>query len=358
MKWPLHGSNPQYLYQSMGIPLPDHYIDFSANINPLGPPLSLKEKWGQAFELINDYPDPKAYKFSLKAAEKEGLPMNWILPGNGGSELIALIARMIAGKRVLIVQPAFSEYEEACKANGCQIGYHVLEEGKWELKSDSLIQKLDHYDALFLCNPNNPTGKSFSRSAISHVLEESSTRNCFVIIDEAFYDFTEEVHSFASYIPIYPNLMILRSMTKMYSIPGIRLGYVIARPPVLEKMASFQPHWSVNAIALMAGEECLKAVEHEQNTRQYIGKQRSRLVKFFQEKGYEVSNSSVNFYLLRDPNHIDQLPLIQFLLENGIVPRHTYHFPSLEGSWIRLAIKRKKENDRLMEVLAKWRTVQ
>ncbi|EIJ79900.1 threonine-phosphate decarboxylase [Bacillus methanolicus PB1] len=357
MKWPLHGSNPQYLYQSMGVPLPDHYIDFSANINPLGPPPSLKEKWGQAFELINDYPDPKAYQFSIKAAEKEGLPVNWILPGNGGSELIALIARLLAGKRVLIVQPAFSEYEEACKANGCQIGYHILEEGKWELMSESIISELDHYDALFLCNPNNPTGTSFSRHAISRVLKESAAKNCFVIIDEAFYDFSEEVHSFASSIQTYPNLMVLRSMTKMYSIPGIRLGYAIAHPHVLKEMAVFQPHWSVNALALMAGEECLKANEHVRKTRRYIGMQRSRLVKFFQENGYEVSNFNVNFYLVRDSDYIDQLPLICFLLEHGIVPRHTYHFPGLEGRWIRLAIKREDENDRLMEVLAKWRTV-
>lgn len=351
MKWPSHGSNPQYLYKAMGLSLPDQFIDFSANINPLGPPHALKEKWNDFYSEITVYPDPNAIKLKGMIADREGISSDSILIGNGGADLITLVARMLAGKKILIVQPAFSEYEKACQANNCVIIYHQLEELGFELT----LPDLSSIDALFLCNPNNPTGVHFSAEMVRTIIEEAEKQHCFVVLDEAFYDFLLDYQSMIPYIDRFKNLIIIRSMTKMFAIPGIRLGYLAAAPHIIVELSSLQSHWSTNTIALLAGELCLQDEAFIKKTQDYIEDERKRLFAYFEGTDFEFSPSKINFYLLRDTNLNEQLKLFEFLLDNGIIPRHTFNFPGLEGNWLRFAIKNKAENDQLMEVLSQWR---
>lgn len=355
MKWPAHGSNPQYLFSALNIPLPDQMVDFSANINPLGPPNILKQRWERLFDVVSDYPDPKGEKLKRKLAEREDLDQSQILIGNGGAELISLIGRMLAGKRVIIVQPAFSEYEEACRINGCTVDYHQLEPSSWDFKLEELSVKLQKADAVFLCNPCNPTGVYYSKSVLHDLIKECQRQECLLIIDEAFYDFLSEYESIVRYIKEYPHLLIIRSMTKMFAIPGLRLGYLMAGQPIIERIGSCQPHWSMNALALKTGEWCLESESHIKETRELVQKERDRLFNFYKEKEFIVSPTRVNFYLLRDPAINDQLPFFQFLITKGIIPRHTMNFHGLEGNWLRFAIKGSNENDKLMEAIAVWR---
>ncbi|MFE8702983.1 threonine-phosphate decarboxylase CobD [Cytobacillus sp. FJAT-54145] len=353
MKWPSHGSNPQYLYQELGLSLPLDYIDFSANINPLGPPQVLKEKWADFYNEINDYPDPYGVRLKQLIAKKENVHEDTILLGNGGAELITLIGRLLYGKDVLIVSPTFSEYEKACRVNKCTVHYHLLQEPNWGLSVSDL--NLEKMNAVFLCHPNNPTGVQYSYSTILAVLEKCEQNGAYLVIDEAFYDFLEDYIPLTPLLQRYPNLILLRSMTKMYSIPGIRLGYVLANWTVIKKLAGYQPHWSVNSLAMMVGEECLREESFTLHTQTYISQERKVLFSFFEKAGFEYSPSRVNFYLVRDSSLTDQLPLFYFLLKKGIVPRHTFNFPNLEGRWLRFAVKSKEENARLMEVLSEWR---
>ncbi|KON85713.1 histidinol phosphate aminotransferase [Sporosarcina globispora] len=355
MTWPSHGSNPQYLYEAMDKPMPADRIDFSANINPLGPPRELKDKWGNLFQYITDYPDPHAAFLKSKLAAEEGIKETQILVGNGGAELITLIGRMIAGKSVLIIQPAFSEYEEACRVNNCTVYYHQLEPEDWGLNVEALSEKLKFADVLFFCNPNNPTGVFYPLSIVEELIKKCRIHNCLLIMDEAFYDFVEGYQSIVPFIGRDSNVVVLRSMTKMFSIPGLRLGYMMASERLIERAASLKPHWSVNALALKAGEWCLNSNEHVRLTKNLIRQERERLVQFYRNLDFEVSPSSVNFYVLRDSSLDVQLPLFQFLLEKGIIPRHTMNFPGLEGRWLRFAIKGPKDNDRLMEAMQEWR---
>ncbi|WP_026580708.1 threonine-phosphate decarboxylase CobD [Bacillus sp. J33] len=357
MKWPSHGSNPQYLYEAMNKQMPAERIDFSANINPLGPPRQIKDRWKSLFECITDYPDPNASFLKKRLAETEGVKETQILIGNGGAELISLIGRMLAGKRVLIIQPAFSEYEEACRVNGCTVVYHQLEPENWSLDMEALSLKLKDADALFFCNPNNPTGVFYPSVIVEELIKRCSVNNCLLVMDEAFYDFACDYRSIVPFIKSTSHVMVLRSMTKMFSIPGLRLGYLLANEILIEKAAALKPHWSVNALALKAGEWCLESEEHVQVTKKLIKQERDRLKIFFRQLDFAVSPSSVNFYLLKDPNLDSQLPLFQFLLEIGIIPRHTMNFPGLEGKWLRFAIKGPQENDRLMEAMQEWRKV-
>ncbi|MDR7001825.1 threonine-phosphate decarboxylase CobD [Neobacillus niacini] len=355
MNWPAHGSNPRYLYEAMGLTLPKEYVDYSANINPLGPPPSLKEKWMDFYQEIHVYPDPFASGLKERIAKKEQIPVESILIGNGGAELIALAARKFSGKKIVIIQPAFSEYEKNCRVNQCEIVYHQLHGPEFELDLADLQSSLIGATALFICNPNNPTGIQYPASTILSIMDECEQQNCSVILDEAFYDFLVDYHSFLPYINQYSNLIIIRSMTKMFAIPGIRLGYLVAEPSVIQDLTELQSHWSTNAIALLAGELCLQEEGFLKETQNYIFQERKRLFNFFQNQNFMVTPSDVNFYLMRDPYLKDQMELFEFLLHNGLIPRHTFNFPGLEGSWLRFAIKGSEENDRLLEVLVKWR---
>jgi threonine-phosphate decarboxylase len=352
---PSHGSNPQHLFKSLGLLIPEKYIDFSANINPLGPPPALKEKWNDFYQEITVYPDPFAEKLKQRIADREQISIDSILIGNGGAELITLVSRFLFGKKVVVVEPSFSEYEKACRVNNCEIQYHPLMGPHFELNFEELLPSIMSADALFLCNPNNPTGIQYPVSTVLSIIQECEKQNCFVILDEAFYDFLVNYQSFIPYIRKFSNLIIIRSMTKMFAIPGIRLGYLAAAPNLIAEISKYQPHWSINSIALLAGELFLQDEEFIKTTQAYISEERERLFTFFKKHQFVMTSSEVNFYLLRDSNHKEQKNLFEFLLQKGIIPRHTYNFPGLEGKWLRFAIKSKEENGKLMEVLLEWR---
>lgn len=354
MKWPTHGSNPHYLFRALNIPQPERLIDLSANINPLGPPPNLKEKWSSFFGKISDYPDPYANSLKERIALKENISKKSILIGNGGAEMITLVGRLLAGKNILIIQPTFSEYEQACRANDCHVTYHQIDKN-WGLNLPELVEKLPKVDALFLCNPNNPLGLCFPFDTVSQLAKACNDNGCYLVIDEAFYDFWEDYQSLIPILKENKHVIILRSMTKMFAIPGLRLGYALADESIIHLLSKTQPHWSVNVVALLAGEECLKDTTFIQETNDYIRKERQKLFSFFQSEGYAVSPSETNFYVLQDPNIDAQFPLFTYLLHHGVVPRHTMNFPGLEGKWLRFAIKSENENGCLMDLLKGWK---
>lgn len=356
MNWPAHGSNPQYLYEAAGLEQPGEVIDFSANINPFGPPPKFQEQWGDLFRGIEKYPDPQTTLLKKKLAGRERIEETEILIGNGGAEIISLIGRLLTGKHVMIVEPAFSEYEQACKVNNCEISYFQLSQD-WKVEIELLAKKLGSVDALFFCNPNNPTGLYFNKQTIQKLLTLCKEHNCYLIVDEAFYDFVPEYDSLVPYLKSYPHFILLRSMTKMYAIPGLRLGYVMARAEIIARLSNYQPHWSVNSISMKVGEYCLEEEEYVQQTVRFIGSERERLFEFYRKNQFEVSNSKVNFYLLRDPSLDDQYLLFKYLLEKGIVPRHTFNFPGLKGRWLRFAVRTSGENQLLMEAMLEWRRI-
>lgn len=335
--------------------MPETVIDFSANINPIGPPATVKDRWNELFSLVSDYPDPTAGRLTGLLAKKEGVRKEQILVGNGGAELISLVGRLLFGKKTLIIQPAFSEYEEACRVNQCEVRYHLMDVDRWELRIDELLVSLREVDAVFLCNPNNPTGMFFPKHTIEVLARECARYGTLLIVDEAFYDFIEEYESIVSCLQHCENMIILRSMTKMFSIPGIRLGYLMANEALLAKIRESKPHWSVNAIAMKVGEWCLSESDFVEQTIQLIKQEREKLQSFYREQEFSYSPSTVNFYLLKDTKVSDQFPFFRFLMEKGMIPRHTMNFPGLDGKWLRLAIKGENEHERLLEVMSAWR---
>lgn len=355
MQLPSHGSNPAHLYKALEMDQPERIVDFSVNINPLGPPAAIKYRWQDWYEGIYDYPDPSCTTLKQTIALREGVTESHLLPGNGASELITLIARHLHGKKVLIIQPAFSEYASACRMENCTISHFLLNPPDWNLEGVLLQQKLSAVDAVFFCHPNNPTGVQYDRTTIDWLIDTCEQTKTLLIIDEAFYDFSSSPISSIKKAGQSPFLLVLRSLTKMYGIAGLRLGFLAGHPELLLEISKSQPHWSVNAIALKAGTECLNAVHHPEQTCVYIEKERKRLFSFFQEIGFVHSPSAINFYLIRDPSWDSQQELFMYLLRKGLVLRHTYNFPGLEGKWLRAAVKKEEENQLLMEALIQWK---
>lgn len=334
---------------------PKKIIDFSVNINPLGAPKVLEEKWDDWFFTINDYPDPHVNPLMEQLAAQENIPITHLLVGNGAAEIITLIARYLAGSKVAVIHPAFSEYATACKNENCEVVQIVLSEPRWNLDVAMLETKLQEVEAIFLCNPNNPTGIHYDQEIIESLIEACKKNHTLCIIDEAFYDFISEPVTFIKKVLYQDHVLIIRSLTKMYSIAGLRLGFLAGNPALLQEIGKTKPHWSVNTLAMRAAIACLQDKSHPVKTRKFIETERTAIFQKLKQLGFEHSMSHLNFYLLRDPGLSTQKRLFHYLLERGLVLRHTENFPGIEGKWLRVAIKQPGANKKLLEALAAWK---
>ncbi|WP_096201009.1 threonine-phosphate decarboxylase CobD [Bacillus sp. FJAT-45350] len=356
MQLPKHGANPNQFVSALGMEMKEDSIDFSVNTNPLGFPTILKDTWEQYIENIDQYPDPNSEKLTKAIADHANVDSTQVLVGNGAAEIIFLIANHFRNKNVLIIEPTFTEYRDACEAFDCNVQSFTLNADDWTFNIGQLINQLENIDLLFLCHPNNPTGVTYERQKLELLFKQALSNNVTVVIDEAFYDFSTSNITVSNMLPSYENLLISRSLTKMYGIAGLRLGYLLANQEWIKNLKKLQQPWSINGLAQQAGLVCLDDKEHVKKTAKYIKNERTRLQFELEKIGYEVSNSQVNYYLLKEKGKNEDLqPLIQFLINHCIIPRHTYNFPVLNGRYIRLAVKTHEENNRLLSILKEWK---
>lgn len=360
MLLPEHGANPDFLLRSLKINMGNERMaDFSVNTNPFGPPKALFEHWEEYQKYVSLYPDPSSALLKEKIACINGVKPDEVLVGNGAAELIYLLSSYFQRKRVLIVEPTFSEYRKSSESYDCHIDSVLLTaQDDWQLDVLQIKEKIrtGRFAALFLCHPNNPTGRIYNRELLLEILNEAERFGVKVIVDEAFYDFCTKDITVVPYIANFSQLIVLRSLTKIFSIPGLRLGYAIMNEKLAKRIAKRQHPWNVNAIAQIAGLQLLKERSFICRSAEKISSERNRLFRQLAALGYDVSPSEVNYYLLKETNkEEDMLSFIKFLLKSGIVPRHTYNFAGLDGKYVRLAIKEKKENDKLLAVLKRWK---
>ncbi|SDM99851.1 L-threonine O-3-phosphate decarboxylase [Fictibacillus solisalsi] len=357
MLLPNHGANPELLARSLETELKENSLDFSVNVNPYPPLSCLKEDWDSLYEDILHYPHPSAAPFVQLAAKMAGLGSEQVLAGNGAAELIFLIAQAYRGANVLIIEPAFSEYREACEANGCRVeSFITQEESKWGISFVELEKCLEDKELCFLCHPNNPTGTALDSFQLERLLHLCSEKKVTLVVDEAFVHFMENPVTAVPLLAQHNNLIILRSLTKMFHLPGLRLGYAMSSLDLILQMKKYQPPWSVNGPAQKIGMLCL---EHEKlfaaDSAEKTASERKRLFPALHRLGFEPSPSLVNFYLLREKGEEkDQMSLIKYLLSKRIIVRHTFNFKGLEGRFIRLAIRTAQENDVLLDTLEGW----
>lgn len=350
MQYPAHGANAESLYQLLGLKMPDTIIDLSENVNPAGAPPSVKSAWSGLFDTVSQYPHEQAEPFRSKAARFHQVATEHIVVGNGAAECLMVLARFFSEKTVGVLEPSFSEYKRTLLQENVQVEPILAEDiCTYRFSTEKIKDHMQKVDAIYLCNPNNPTGVLTSRRQIEHLLEYGQQVSCDIVVDEAFMDWTDETESVIPLIDKYENLIVLRSMTKMYAMAGIRLGYIISQQA--EKFIGYFPHWNVSGMAIQIGCLCLTEYHYIQEARQQSSETRRDLTYFLRQHGCEVTDSAANFLLFKLPSNIDPDHFFTSLLSQGIVLRHTKNYTGLDGQWFRLALKRPEQMNIFKQVL-------
>ncbi|HBA88959.1 MAG TPA: threonine-phosphate decarboxylase [Geobacter sp.] len=347
-----HGGNVFAAARSLGIP-PDRIIDFSASINPLGMAPGVREALAGCFERLLHYPDKGAAELKEQLAAYHAVDAGEIAVANGSTELIHLLPRVVRGRRGLIVAPAFAEYAFALERSGWEVDYFTLRaDDGFALSLPALQEKVAAgCDMLFLCNPANPTGALLPTRDIRAIIEMCDRSGTFLVLDEAFIDFCE-AESAKQLIRQCQRGILLRSMTKFFAIPGLRLGYAIAARETIEAIAALQDPWSVNTAAQVAGIASLKDADYCRRTREYIDRERERFAAgLAQLPGVKVFPGRANYLLVQLRDGMTAGELRERLVPEGVLIRDCGNFQGLDGRFFRVAVRRREENEVLLELL-------
>ena len=362
-----HGGNIYKIFREKNI---KEILDYSSNINPYGVPESLKQKIIENIGILERYPDPDYVELREKLAELNKVDISNITVGNGATESIFLFMKVLKPENVLIVSPTFGEYERAVRAwdssenREIEIEYFELEEkDEFRLNIGKLKKELEKkYDLAIICNPNNPTGKFLKMAETEEILKECNKYDTKLFIDEAFIEFLEDglKESIVNSGENKKNLFVTRAFTKFFAIPGLRLGYGIYFDKSLgKKIAEKKEPWSVNNIAEMAGITVLDDTEYIEETLSWITEEKKYMYEKLDEiSGIKPYKTEVNFICVKIKDELfskgmNVKKLREKMIEEGILIRDASNFKFLDERFFRLAIKDRRSNDRVIEVLKK-----
>jgi L-threonine-O-3-phosphate decarboxylase len=349
---PRHGGNLAWASAQASCP-PTQIVDFSASINPLGPPKSAIAAIHEHLQDLRAYPDPDAALLRKQLSEFHHLPMDWILPGNGAAELLTWACRELAMlHHVDLPTPAFNDYQRALQSFGAKIVQYpipVQEEGLQRLPKILQTAAFKRQSGLLLNNPHNPTGQILSQAVLIPLLRNYD----LVVVDEAFMDFLypQDPYSLVGMVRHYPNLVILRSLTKFYSLPGLRLGYAIGHPSRLQRWQQWRDPWSVNTLAIAAGVAALADHDFQTETLQWFSQTQPKLFDQLQAlTRCSPLSSVVNFFLVRYEGSVQSLQE-RLLKRYKLLIRDCASFPDLGDRYFRVAVRTEAENDQLIRAL-------
>lgn len=328
---------------------PQRLLDFSANINPLGMPESLKKAIFLNMDRLERYPDPAYPGLYQALAAHHQLPASWFLAGNGETEVIYTLVQALAPRHALLVAPGFAEYRRALQQVGCQIETFMLKEAEgWQLTASILTALTADLDCLFLCTPNNPTGLMPDDSLLREIVARCRALNITLIVDEAFLDFLPERRGLIPCLAQNPHLWVLRSLTKFYAIPGLRLGYMLnSDQQAVDSLRERQMPWTINALAALAGEVILEDRAYQQATLRWIGAERPRLYQRLQHlAGITLWEGEANYLFMRCD--VPGQDLQRALLEQHVLIRSCANYPGLDARYFRVAVRSAVDNDCLV----------
>lgn len=351
---PAHGGNVWAASQKWGIP-PEEFLDYSANINPLGPSPKAIKAIQDNIGLLSHYPEPTGESFKVCLGRFFNMPVANMVLGNGGAELIYLAGRMFYKKRILLLAPTFSEYGEGIEnPNIIRIG--LQPEDAFMLPTEEIIHTMERDDLIFIGNPNNPTGTIFPKKELKKILEAALDKKAYVVVDEAFIDFLgDDSYSVRYWVEDYKNLIVVGSLTKFFAIPSLRLGYAVVAEETARKMEYLLPTWRVNTFALLAGEASINDEEYMQKTLTFVKEEREFLasqLRLF--KGLKVYSGAANYILVNGEGFgLTSEELQERLGPYGILIRKCTSFFNLSPYYFRLAVRKREENIRLLETLKK-----
>ena len=323
------------------------HLDFSVNTNPLGLPIEVKQALAERVDEFSQYPDPNCRLLRRAIVLDEGVSEKQILCGNGAADLIYRLCNAIRPRKALVCAPTFSEYERALTQTGCTVVHHMLKESDGFALTDSILEKITpDVDMLFLCQPNNPTGRLIMPELLLEILYRADAVGAVTVVDECFLGFMQ-AESCKALLPKHDKLIIIKAFTKMYAMAGLRLGYLLcADKALLLRISDAGACWSVSIPAQIAGEAALKVPNWREDTLRIIADEREFLSKELERLGITVYPSDTNFLLIKS-----EKPLYDALLSKGILIRACGNFEGLDKSFFRVAIKKHDENICLVKAM-------
>ena len=337
-------------------------LDFSVNVNPMGIPEGVVRAAADSISRCASYPDSRCLALSRALAEKKGVRKAQIVWGNGAADLIFGLALALKPKGALTAAPTFSEYGHALRAAGCETdefflppkeGFALTKEG-FEQALKGQIAAGRKPELVFLCNPNNPTGRAVSRGQMEEIARMCLKEQIYLAVDQCFEDFLEEPEK-VSLTPVldqFPNLVILGAFTKIYAMAGLRLGYALCGDEkVAATLKKVRQPWSVSTVAQEAGLAALKEEDYRRQAGRQAARGRSQLKEGLEKLGFQVYPSDVNFLLFRAPESWEGERLKRELLKRGILIRGCGNFKGLDPSFYRVCVRLPQENEELLKAI-------
>lgn len=331
-------------------------LDFSVNLNPLGPPGIIRERWPDLLEGIESYPSLEGDGVARYYQEKFDISPGHFMAGNGSTEVIYQLPRVLRLNRVAIAVPSYHDYWRACTLAGTEVLlYPLLPERNFSPDRDSLIKILNQADALWLGNPNNPTGGLFPEELIRELAETNPEK--WIIIDEAFMPFVEgRERPSGTGAPARKNILVIHSLTKFYALAGLRLGGIIGHETVISRLKEVKEPWTVNGLADRVAPLLLGCGDYETKSRSIVSEERRRLFRTFETvKDITPYPSSANFILCQWHSTDNLDDLLRHLLSSGIYVRDCRNFHGLEDNYFRTAVRSPAENDQLISAILSFK---
>ncbi len=362
----VHGGQVHQIAKALGRSV-DSFIDFSASINPLGPPASVLSAMQQALPACGHYPDPSAEELRMRLAKEHGISSDSIVLGNGSSELIRILPLALSLRHGYVAGPTFMEYEASLHIAGARCTYVLAtsaEKYAPPLKQLSLLvdairhgsqkalrRNVKSHTAVFFCNPNSPTGRVVSARSLRMLYRKIEEAGFWMVVDEAFIDFCPS-HSLIKEIPNARRLLILRSFTKFYGMPGIRLGYLVGAPETVATIRRLLPPWSVSHFAQEAGAVALDDVKYRLRSVKFMQQERQRfMTRLHGVSGLRIIPASANFVMVELPSKCVTANLVARLTRQGILVRDCQTFSGMTQPALRLAIRYPRDNNRVIHAL-------
>lgn len=328
-------------------------VDFSASLNPLGMPAAVREAAREAIADSVAYPDPLCRKLTTALAARLGTPAERLFCGNGAAEVIHRLIAATRPRRIMTTAPTFAEYERAALTVGSIVERHVLaHDNGFDLEADILPKITSGLDILFLCQPNNPTGRLAEPELMRAILERTAAMGVRLFVDECFLHFVpgRRDYSLLGEVERRPNLFILDSFTKIFGMAGIRLGFGVSGDRrLLEDMARAGPPWTVSTAAQAAGIAALGETEFAEKSAELVRREKTRLVAGLKSLGIRVIGDAANYVFF----HSSAIDLNERLAEEGILIRDCANFPGLAKGYFRIAVRREPENGLLLAAMAR-----
>lgn len=327
-------------------------LDLSVSLNPLETPESVRDAVAGAIKRAGFYPDIEMLELRRAIARAEGIGEEYVYGGNGASELLMAAVRTVRPGRALLFEPGFSGYRHALRSVGCEIIECVLDEGEgFALSGDKAAALGDDFDMVFFCDPMNPSGKNIDEKLLLDILDRAREKKISVCLDESFFYMSEKaldthVRGRGRLVDEYEDLMIIRSMTKLFSVPGVRMGYVLANPKFIEGMRRQLPEWNLSVFGeagIAAGIKEIRGGDFLRRTMDAIRREREYISRGLSEIGFTVYESDTSFILFKGCEE-----LYDRLLQRGILIRDCSDFLGLKKGFYRIGLRRHEDNERLL----------